>query len=73
MCKQFQLSAVEEGLQTDLLDAVELVQALVFDEGGSRTGRGITGKLLLFGVFGFGVGLDDAVNLATEGLSVWEI
>ena len=34
--KFLQLSAVEEGFQADLLDAVELVQGLVLDEGSGQ-------------------------------------
>lgn len=54
--KLLQLSAVEEGFEADFLDAVEFVQALVFDEGGGQIGVNL-GTIVLDLI---GAGLDEA-------------
>ena len=63
MCKQLQLSAVEEGFQTDLLDAVEFIQGLVLNEGSGQFGIHL-GTVVLDLV---GAGLDEADQIGHLG------
>lgn len=63
MCKQLQLSAVEEGFQADLLDAVEFVQGLVLNEGSGQLGIHVGTIVLDFVVSG----LDEADQVGHFG------
>ena len=63
LLKLLQLSAVEESFEADLLDAVELVQALVFDEGGGQLGVHL-GAIVLDLI---GAGLDEADQVGHFG------
>ena len=57
-----QLEAVVEGFEADFLDAVEFVQALVFDEGGGQLGVHL-GAIVLDLI---GAGLDEAIEFAVR-------